>query len=435
MAPDRAWSSPTYSSVSFGRRARGRGRRSQLRFGHRRRPRVPWGAVSAIVVLVLAGAGIGFVITHRSSGPSGASVATVRSDLARSVTTTPAGGTTGVALDAAVTVSTSTGRLTAVQVAGNGQSLAGAVDPTGTQWTSSGLLSASTTYRITAKVTDRSGTTGTARSSFTTLTPAAWVGVTIWPDSGLTVGVGQPVVLHFTQPVTDPAVRQALLTRLHLSASNPVPVGAYWFSDTELHLRPETPWPTGEHVTFSDSLDGWNAGGGNWGKGSGSVSFTIGDARVSTANLSTHQMTVTDNGKVVATYPISAGSTRYPTMNGVHLVLDRQSKVQMVSSTVGIPVDSPNGYDETVYWDVHISDSGEYVHAAPWSVSSQGVANVSHGCINLSTDNAEAFFNLSRVGDLVYVVGGPRPPATGDHGVMDWDTPWSSFTPVAVGQL
>ena len=109
-------------------------------------------------------------------------------------------------------------------------------------------------------------------------------------------------------------------------------------------------------------------------------------------------------------------------MDGVHIVLDRASVVRMVSSTNGVPVNSPDGYDELVYSDVHISDSGEYVHAAPWSVNSQGRANVSHGCINLSPDNAQAFFAFSRVGDVVLVGGGPRPPAVGDHGVMDWDT-------------
>ena len=107
----------------------------------------------------------------------------------------------------------------------------------------------------------------------------------------------------------------------------------------------------------------------------------------------------------------------------------------MVSSTVGIPVNSPGGYDETVYWDVHISDSGEYVHAAPWSVGAQGNTNVSHGCVNLSPANAEQFMNFSRVGDIVVVVNGPRPPVPGDHGVMDWETPWPSFTPIAVGTL
>jgi hypothetical protein len=139
-------------------------------------------------------------------------------------------------------------------------------------------------------------------------------------------------------------------------------------------------------------------------------------------------MTVTLNGQTLYTFPISGGSTVYPTMDGNHIVMDRESVVHMVSSTVGIPVNSPSGYDEYVYDDVHISDSGEYVHAAPWSVYAQGSVNVSHGCINVSPTNAMTFYNFSRVGDVVQVTGSPRPPAAGDHGVMDWDTPFSSFT-------
>ena len=146
-------------------------------------------------------------------------------------------------------------------------------------------------------------------------------------------------------------------------------------------------------------------------------------------------MTVTLNGATVGVYPISGGRTEYPTMDGDHIVLDRESVVHMVSSTVGIPVNSANGYDEYVYDDVHISDSGEYVHAAPWSVGDQGRTNVSHGCINVSPANALTFFNFSRVGDVVEVVGGPRPPAVGDHGVMDWSTPWSQWTAGTVHQL
>ena len=146
-------------------------------------------------------------------------------------------------------------------------------------------------------------------------------------------------------------------------------------------------------------------------------------------------MTVSDNGRLIATYPFSGGRDMYPTMNGVHIVLDRESVVHMVSSTNGIPVNSPDGYDELVYSDVHITDSGEYVHAAPWSVDSQGRDNVSHGCINLSPADALAFFGFSRVGDVVWVVGGPRPPAQGDHGVMDWETKWSDWTPAVVRNM
>jgi lipoprotein-anchoring transpeptidase ErfK/SrfK len=205
--------------------------------------------------------------------------------------------------------------------------------------------------------------------------------------------------------------------------------GWHWFSDHELHFRPKDYWPANEKITVAWDLRGWNAGAPGWGDGGGVVHFSVGDARVSYADLGKHLMTVSVNGRVVATYPISAGKPSDPTMNGVHLVLDRSSVVRMNSATNGVPVNSADGYDELVYWDVHISDSGEYVHAAPWSVSSQGVSNVSHGCINLSVANAQAYFGFSRIGDVLLVGGGPRPPDAGDHGVMDWDTAWSEFTP------
>lgn len=378
------------------------------------------------------------VVSNRNpsgrSSPSALESAAPR--LASLVAVSPGAGVTGVALDSPVTVTARTGRLASVEVSDPaGTYLVGTLDPTGTTWTSSQPLEASTTYQVKVAVTKPDWQTVRGRSRFTTLTPAAWVSTSVWPDDGLSVGVGQPIVLKLSQPVTDPAARQSLVGRLHVSASAPVALGSYWFSPTELHLRPQTPWASGTRISVSDSLDGWNAGGGNWGRGSSAAQFSVGDARVSTADLSTHKMTVTDNGRVVAVYPISAGSPTYPTMNGVHVVLDRQSQVHMVSSSVGIPVHSPAGYDETVYWDVHISDSGEYVHAAPWSVSAQGSQNVSHGCVNLSPTNAQQFFGFSRVGDIVYVVGGPRQPVPGDHGVMDWTTPWSEWAPVPVAPL
>ncbi len=37
---------------------------------------------------------------------------------------------------------------------------------------------------------------------------------------------------------------------------------------------------------------------------------------------------------------------------------------------------------------MRLTYSGEFIHAAPWSVGSQGSANVSHGCTGMSTANA-----------------------------------------------
>jgi lipoprotein-anchoring transpeptidase ErfK/SrfK len=266
-------------------------------------------------------------------------------------------------------------------------------------------------------------------STFRTLAPATTVTATVFPSDGLSVGIGQPIVFRFNHYISNPEARADVLRHLHVTESQPVLGGWHWFSNNELHFRPQTYWPRNNKITVAWDLRGWDSGEGMWGDGAGLVNFSIGNGRVSYANLETHQMTVTENGRAVATYPISGGKPTDPTMNGIHLVLDRSSVVRMNSATNGVPVGSPDGYDELVFWDVHISDSGEYVHAAPWSADSQGVSNVSHGCINLSEPNAKAFFNFSRVGDLVVVGGGPRAPEIGDHGVMDWDTDWSEFTP------
>ena len=81
------------------------------------------------------------------------------------------------------------------------------------------------------------------------------------------------------------------------------------------------------------------------------------------------------------------GKNSTPTNNGTYIVGDRSSHMVMDSSTYGVPSNSPNGYRTEVDWATQISYSGIYVHAAPWSVGSQGYSNVSHGCLNVSPSN------------------------------------------------
>ena len=352
-----------------------------------------------------------------------------QAQLLSSLQITPSSGAADVPLDATVTVATTTGTISEVKVvSASGAPLAGALSPDG-KWVATGGLLPSTTYTITVSAAGN-GVTVDHTSTFSTLTPTETVTASVYPTNGMVVGVGQPIVVELNHDVTDPAVQKAIDARFTVAMSQPVPGSWYWFNSHELHFRPQNFWPAHETIQVTGDLNGIDVGSGKWTAGSVLDSFATGDARISYANLQTEKMTVTLNGVVLYTFPISGGRPQYPTMNGIHLVLDRESVVHMVSSTVGIPVNSPNGYDELVYDDVHISDSGEYVHAAPWSVGDQGVTNVSHGCINLSTANAQTFFDFSRVGDLVEVTGSPRPAASGDHGVMDWTGPtWAAWTP------
>ncbi len=417
-----------------------------------------WWVIAGAVVLVAAGAATAVAVS--TGGPSPAEVAAKKAQLAAeqaaaqaaahtaavrsadaqllaSLTVSPTSGATGVAPDATVTVTTPAGSLTSVRVTDStGAAVTGSLAPSGLEWRSTGNLRAGATYHVVAAAAQPGGIGAQKETTFATLTPTAEVTASVWPSSGLSVGVGQPLVLTFSHDITTAAAQAAVLSHITVSMSTPVAGGWYWFSPHELHFRPKAYWPSGERVSVSADLNGWNAGGGQWGSGTLTDAFSIGDARISIANLATEQMQVTLNGKTVAVYPISGGRPQYPTMDGIHVVLDRESLVHMDSATVGIPVNSPNGYNEIVYDDVHISDSGEYVHAAPWSVSDQGFTNVSHGCINISPANAQQFFQFSRVGDIVEVVGGPRPAAQGDHGVMDWSGPaWSQWTPATVHAL
>src|SRR3712207_9467559 len=77
-------------------------------------------------------------------------------------------------------------------------------------------------------------------------------------------------------------------------------------------------------------------------------------------------MEVYDGDQLVKTFPISAGSPDNPSYNGAHVVTELNRHRVMDSSTYGVPVDSPDGYRTPVEYAVRISDSGEFVHAAPW---------------------------------------------------------------------
>ena len=102
----------------------------------------------------------------------------------------------------------------------------------------------------------------------------------------------------------------------------------------------------------------------------------------------------------------------------------------MNSETVGIAADSADGYDiDNVEYAMRVTYSGEFVHAAPWSVGSQGHANVSHGCTGMSTANADWLYDMTERGDVVEYTGTDR-PMTLTNGYGDWN---ESFATVPQG--
>ena len=86
-----------------------------------------------------------------------------------------------------------------------------------------------------------------------------------------------------------------------------------------------------------------------------------------------------------------------------------------------------DGYDlDNVEYAMRLTNSGEFVHAAPWSVRSQGHANVSHGCTGMSTANAGWFYENSMIGDVIEYTGTTR-QMTLSNGFGDWNLPFAEY--------
>jgi lipoprotein-anchoring transpeptidase ErfK/SrfK len=287
-------------------------------------------------------------------------------------------------------------------------------------WTSTTALVPNTTYSITARLAGQRGAVQSAVETVRSTASEHELEATVTPGDNDTVGVGMPVVITFNRDVPTTARDQVAG---HLSVSStPAVQGAWrWISAREVHWRPDVYWPAHTSVSVQADLDRVHVTDDVWGSGTRTVHFSIGDSHIAVADVAAHTFTVTDNGKVLRVLPMSAGRDIFPTRGGTHIVLEKQQEITMDSQTVGIPRNSPNGYFEKVFWDVRISYGGAFVHAAPWSVSDQGHRNVSHGCVNLSTADAEWYFGLAQRGDIVSVVHSPAPPVLSDPGMLDWN--------------
>ena len=158
------------------------------------------------------------------------------------------------------------------------------------------------------------------------------------------------------------------------------------------------------------------------------VSFHVGDAMVSKVDMNSHQMHVFRNGKLIRTIPITTGQQpKFTTRSGVKVIVEKYRKKRMNSETVGIDPNGPDGYNIAgVEYAMRITYSGEFVHAAPWSVGSQGHANVSHGCTGMSTANAEWLYSQTLIGDVVEYTGTDK-PMTLTNGIGDWNLPFDQY--------
>lgn len=379
------------------------------------------GAVVALTVLLMgcsgnAAAPAPQVIAVKGDPYSELLVPTLQSSVAD--------GAVGVAVESPVRVTAADGVLGPVTMVNeDGIPVDGQLSSDGVTWATTEQLGYNKQYTLHAEAL---GLGSIARNSMTfqTQSPENLTMPYVMPNNGEVVGVGQPIAVRFDENIPNRLEAQKAITVI---TTPPVEGAFYWLSSSEVRWRPAEYWKPGTTVEVSVKTYGVDLGNGLFGQDDVSTRITIGDQIIATADDNTKTLSVRRNGELIKTMPLSMGKDSAPTDNGAYIIGDRYPNLIMDSSTYGVPVNSPDGYRLDVDWATQMSYSGIYVHSAPWSVSSQGRTNVSHGCLNVSPANAIWFYENTNRGDIVEVVNTVGPTLSGTDGLGDWNIPWEQW--------
>ncbi|HEV7651806.1 MAG TPA: Ig-like domain-containing protein [Actinophytocola sp.] len=352
------------------------------------------------------------------------------------IATTPGDDADDVSPVKPVEVKVSGGELDSVSMTNEaGKDLPGELAEDKTSWRSSEPLGYAKEYTLKATASGKGGK-ATSESTFTTLKPDQTVFPSFYPPPGkpATVGVGQPIAVIFDKP---PADRKAAEKALKVTTTPQTEGGWFWWDDRTLHYRPHNYWKAGTKVKVDANIYGVDLGGGMYGETDRTLNLTIGPAKVATIDDRTHRMVVTVNGKQVKTFPVSMGrggtikgtggkKISLVTPSGTYVAQEKYKVKRMTSSSYGLPSNASLGYDEKIPLAVRISNSGIFVHSAPWSVADQGHRNVSHGCVNLSPSAGLWFYQNFGYGDIVTIKNTSKHHEPTD-GFGDWNIPWDKW--------
>jgi len=291
-------------------------------------------------------------------------------------------------------------------------------------WTLGEVLGYGKKYTVTGTATGTDGKQVKISGSYTTVTPTKSARTTISPGDGKVVGVAAPVIVGFW---TEPEDRAAIEKLVSITTEPEVDGAWAWIQHDEgywgLDFRPKEYWPAGTKVHVSAKVYGFEFTKGVYGSEDITSDFTIGRNQVTYADVNSHELVVKRDGQTVATYPASFGRAtdeNTTTRSGIHVVNDKFDKKLMSNPRYG--------YENVLErYAVRISNNGEFIHANPGTVGAQGNTNVSHGCVNLSLENAQAYYESAIYGDPVEVTGTAVELGPSDGDIFDWAVSWDTW--------
>lgn len=336
---------------------------------------------------------------------------------------TPASGSTDLPASTEIGTTFANGTISdAALVDAAGTSVTGSMRSDNSGWIPDRTLDYGQTYTATITVSGDGGAISKTTTFTTMAKPSSskQANTTLYMTTDRTYGVAMPVVITFASAV--PTESRAEVVKRLFVTSQPAQNGAWrWYGSDTVVYRPETYWQAGTTITVRSALGGLPIGS-LYGATDKTATVTIGrDLRISVDNA-TKEMTVTQDGVVVKTIDVSLGKSSTPSSSGTMVIMEKLSHTTFdTTEELG-----SEGYVTEVDYAQRLTWGGEFIHAAPWSVGSQGNTNVSHGCINVSTANAKWLFDTTLVGDPVTTAGTGRQLVSG-NGWTVWNMTWEEY--------
>lgn len=323
-----------------------------------------------------------------------------------------------------VVVAAQGGHLTEVTIMGPKGPVVGTLSADGVSWQATDEpLEYGKRYEVVASAVDTRGRMTSTSGSFRTVTPRAFAHGSVSPGDGATVGVGMPITVTFDRDVKDKAaVENAMVVR----SASPVTGAWSWSGDRIAQFRPQEFWPAHNSVAIDVDLAGVEISPAVFGDSDTTTAFEFGPSMITEVNARTHHATVRRDGEVVGTLAITTGKSGFETRSGTKVIMTRERTRMMDAATGGTEESDPEYYRLEVEYAMRVTNTGEFLHAAPWSVGSQGAANVSHGCVGMSTSSAQWLFDQSSIGDVVIVKGTGREQDLG-NGITVWNESWKQW--------
>jgi lipoprotein-anchoring transpeptidase ErfK/SrfK len=340
--------------------------------------------------------------------------------------TSPADGATNVPAAAEIAFTTDAASSTVELTDAAGAKVDGTLRPDKSSWVPGQMLKWSTRY--TAKVTGTSAA-GKAESKTVTFTTMAKPGNTAKASTvigdGQVVGVGMPIMISFSRAI--PKDQRANVQKRLFVTSDPPQEGIwYWWNDKEAHFRTKEYWQAGTKLSVRAAIGGLSLGGNLFGSADLTINASVGPKTIMVADNTNKQMTVTRDGVLLRTIPVSFGKKSTPSASGNFIIMIKNEWEWFDSASFGVPNDSADGYRTKVYYPQRLTWDGEYIHSAPWSEGDQGRRNVSHGCTNISAANAKWLYEITHIGDPV-IIQNTEQHVKWQNGWTHWEKPWSEY--------